>query len=65
MLRDPHPSATGMAVFDTALGPCAFAWGDLGVVGVQLPEGDAAHTLRRLGRRFPDATVQAVPPTLR
>ncbi|MBC7897618.1 MAG: methylated-DNA--[protein]-cysteine S-methyltransferase [Cytophagaceae bacterium] len=53
-----------MAVFDTALGPCAFAWGDAGVVGVQLPEGDAFHTLRRLARRFPDAAEHAVPATL-
>jgi methylated-DNA-[protein]-cysteine S-methyltransferase len=64
MIRDPRPSATGMAVFDTALGPCAFAWGDAGIVGVQLPEGDAGHTLRRLGRRFPDATELAVPAIL-
>ena len=61
MIRDPRPSATGMAVFETALGPCAFAWGDAGIVGVQLPEGDAANTLRRLGRRFPDAVAQDVP----
>jgi methylated-DNA-[protein]-cysteine S-methyltransferase len=64
MIRDPRPSATGMAVFETALGPCAFAWGDAGLVGVQLPEGDAANTLRRLGRRFPDATPQTVPPSM-
>lgn len=38
-------------VFDTALGPCAIAWSAAGVTGVQLPEGDAERTRRRVQRR--------------
>jgi methylated-DNA-[protein]-cysteine S-methyltransferase len=43
----------GIAVFETAIGPCAIAWGLRGITGVQLPEADAAATLARLQRRFP------------
>jgi methylated-DNA-[protein]-cysteine S-methyltransferase len=49
------------AVFDTALGPCAVAWGDRGLVGVQLPESSPAQTRKRVTRRFPDAT-ELLPP---
>ena len=35
-------------LFETALGPCGVAWSERGVVGVQLPEQDAAATERRL-----------------
>ena len=50
------------AVFDTALGPCAVAWGDRGLIGVQLPESSAPHTRKRVIRRFPDATELVPPP---
>ncbi|MCR8960520.1 methylated-DNA--[protein]-cysteine S-methyltransferase [Variovorax sp. S2] len=52
----------GFALFDTAIGTCALAWGPRGLIGVQLPEenGEAA-TRARMGRRFPDLT-EAVPP---
>lgn len=40
------------ALFDSALGCCAIAWTDAGVAGVQLPEGNAAQTRRRVERRF-------------
>ncbi|MGD9740981.1 MAG: methylated-DNA--[protein]-cysteine S-methyltransferase [Geminicoccaceae bacterium] len=51
----------GIATFPTALGSCAVAWREDRVVGVQLPEADAAATLRRLSRRFP--TVPAGEPS--
>lgn len=43
----------GYTCFDTALGTCGVAWGPEGIVGVQLPELDAAATRARMERRFP------------
>ena len=54
-------TAPGFALFDTAIGRCAIAWGERGVVGVQLPEASEARTLARMRRRFPD-TPGAPPP---
>jgi methylated-DNA-[protein]-cysteine S-methyltransferase len=45
----------GYTVFDTAVGRCGIAWGDLGVLGVQLPEAREIQTRRRLFQLFPDA----------
>jgi methylated-DNA-[protein]-cysteine S-methyltransferase len=47
-------------LFDTAIGACAIAWGERGLKGVQLPEGDAARARARMARRFPDL-VEAAP----
>ena len=54
----------GFTTFDTALGPCGIAWGERGIVGVQLPEDSAAETFARLRRRFPDARELAPPPAV-
>jgi methylated-DNA-[protein]-cysteine S-methyltransferase len=51
----------GFCLFDTAIGACAIAWGERGLTGVQLPEGDPARARTRMARRFPDA-VEAAPP---
>jgi len=51
----------GYACFDTALGTCGIAWRPEGVVGVQLPEFDAAATRARMKRRFP--CLAEAPPT--
>jgi len=51
----------GYALFDTALGRCAIAWSERGVVATQLPGSDDAATRRRIARALPDA-VEAVPP---
>ena len=51
----------GFALFDTAIGACGIAWGERGLVGVQLPEASAARTRARMRRRFP-ATPEAPPP---
>jgi methylated-DNA-[protein]-cysteine S-methyltransferase len=51
---------THLALFETAIGHCGIAWGDRGVVGVQLPEGSEAATSARLRRRFTGA--DEVPP---
>ncbi|GAA5156697.1 MULTISPECIES: methylated-DNA--[protein]-cysteine S-methyltransferase [Amycolatopsis] len=54
-------TAQGIAVFETVLGHCGIAWGEHGVVGVRLPEGNAARTLARLQASVPDA-VETEPP---
>jgi methylated-DNA-[protein]-cysteine S-methyltransferase len=48
-------------IFDTAIGACGLAWSGPRIIGVQLPEREAAQTRARLQRRFPNA--QEVPPT--
>jgi len=48
-------------LFDTAIGACGIAWGDRGVVGVQLPEAREPETRARMLRRFPGAR-EAPPP---
>jgi methylated-DNA-[protein]-cysteine S-methyltransferase len=53
--------ASGFALFDTPIGRCGIAWGENGIVGLQLPGPDDARTRKRLAGRAPDA-VEAVPP---
>lgn len=43
------------AIFETAIGPGGVAWREQGIIGIQLPEPDAASIRARLTRRFPDA----------
>jgi methylated-DNA-[protein]-cysteine S-methyltransferase len=45
----------GYSIFDTGIGRCGIAWGDLGVMGVQLPEAREIETRRRLFQLYPDA----------
>jgi methylated-DNA-[protein]-cysteine S-methyltransferase len=45
--------ALGWTVFPTAIGACGVAWGERGLVGVHLPDGDADTLRRRLARRYP------------
>jgi methylated-DNA-[protein]-cysteine S-methyltransferase len=45
----------GYAIFDTGIGRCGIAWGDLGIIGVQLPEAREIETRRRMLRQYPDA----------
>jgi methylated-DNA-[protein]-cysteine S-methyltransferase len=62
MAQSKHDTkmTNGFALFDTAIGPCAIAWGERGIVGVQLPEKDAQKTRARIFRRFPK--VREMPP---
>jgi methylated-DNA-[protein]-cysteine S-methyltransferase len=53
--------STAFTLFGTAIGCCALAWNERGVVGVQLPEADEQATRRRVEERFPDAQ-EARPP---
>ena len=48
-------TARGFALFATAIGTCALAWGAGGIVRIILPEADAADSRRRIVRRFPEA----------
>lgn len=51
----------GFALFDTAIGRCGVAWGDHGLLGVQLPEADDAVTRARLLQKAP-GVQKATPP---
>jgi methylated-DNA-[protein]-cysteine S-methyltransferase len=45
----------GYTIFDTAVGRCGIAWGDSGILGVQLPEAREIETRRRMLRQTLDA----------
>lgn len=49
-------------LFDTAIGVCGIVWTARGIAGVQLPEGSADATRRRVRRRFADAAEAPPPP---
>src|SRR5262245_25784292 len=51
----------GFQLFDTPIGRCGIAWGERGLVGIQLPEASASATRARVQHRFPDAR-EAAPP---
>src|SRR3954467_6313287 len=57
-------SGRGYTIFDTVVGRCGIAWGELGVLGVQLPEAREIETRRRLYRLFPDARELRPPPEI-
>ena len=64
-MREPslQPSpALGHALFDTAVGRCALAWGEAGLRAVQLPEHDDAATVARLLRASGPCHAAAPPP---
>jgi len=54
-------TAPEFAVFDTAIGRCAIAWGARGIVGVQLPEAREADTRARV-RQLHAGAHEATPP---
>jgi methylated-DNA-[protein]-cysteine S-methyltransferase len=45
----------GYTIFDTGIGRCGIAWGELGIAGVQLPEAREIETRGRMLRQYPDA----------
>jgi len=60
---DAAGATTGFALFETAIGMCALAWGPCGLVGVQLPEDDGETATRaRMRRRFPGLHETLPPP---
>ena len=52
----------GYSIFDTGIGRCGIAWGDLGIIGVQLPEAREIDTRRRLFQLYPEARELRAPP---
>lgn len=54
-------AAAACALFDTPIGRCGIAWGAHGIVAVQLPEADDAHTCERLLDGL-GTVAEAVPP---
>jgi O-6-methylguanine DNA methyltransferase len=57
-------TAYGFSLFDTAIGCCGIAWGERGIVGVQLPEAGEAETRERMLHRFPTAAENKPPPEI-
>ncbi len=52
----------GFSLFDTAVGRCAIAWSERGVVLVQLPEASEGGTRARVFRWYPNACESPPPP---
>jgi methylated-DNA-[protein]-cysteine S-methyltransferase len=55
-------TASGFALFDTAIGRCGVAWGEGGVAGIQLPEAGEREMRARMLQRFPVAGEVPPPP---
>lgn len=51
----------GFALFETAVGRCAIAWAERGIIAVQLPEGTPTATRKRMALRFPGIVERAPP----
>jgi methylated-DNA-[protein]-cysteine S-methyltransferase len=49
------------SIFDTGIGRCGIAWGDRGIIGVQLPEAREIDTRRRLFQLYPEAREHQPP----
>ena len=54
----------GYTIFDTGIGRCGIAWGDLGIIGVQLPEAREIDTRKRLFQLHPEARELRPPLTV-
>jgi methylated-DNA-[protein]-cysteine S-methyltransferase len=62
MASSTRPATRGWALFDTAIGACALAWGEHAVTGAQLPDASAAATRARMRQRFPGVGEADPPP---
>jgi methylated-DNA-[protein]-cysteine S-methyltransferase len=58
-------NAVKLALFDTPIGRCGIAWGENGIVGLQLPGPDDARTRKRLTGRLTGAKEADPPPAVR
>ena len=52
-------------LFDTPVGRCGLVWGERGIVGLQLPEGNDDKARARVARRFPSAAEGQPTPEIR
>lgn len=52
----------GFTLFETAIGTCAIAWGERGIVAAHLPEPDTTAMRARMHQRFP-AEAESEPTT--
>jgi methylated-DNA-[protein]-cysteine S-methyltransferase len=59
-----HMTDYGFTLFETPLGRCGIAWGERGIVGLQLPEARDAETRARLLARIPAASDGPPPPRI-
>jgi methylated-DNA-[protein]-cysteine S-methyltransferase len=60
-MKEPAMQDAHFALFETAIGSCAIAWGVRGINGVQLPMGNAEKTRTRMQQRY-GAIDEAAPP---
>ncbi|MDZ4366207.1 MAG: methylated-DNA--[protein]-cysteine S-methyltransferase [Afipia sp.] len=51
----------GFSLFDTAIGRCGVAWGERGLLGVQLPEADDTRTRSHLLQKAPGVREMTPP----
>ena len=58
-------SQIGFSIFPTLVGRCAIAWGQRGILAVQLPEANESQTRARLLRSLADARPMTAPPHIR
>ena len=56
---DRMAAPVAFTVFATAIGDCALAWNDVGVLGVWLPEASATRLRARIAKRFAQAIETA------
>lgn len=64
MLDEDGMTDLGAALFETKIGLCGVAWGERGVVAMQLPEASGAEVLARLRARAPEAAEVPPPATV-
>jgi methylated-DNA-[protein]-cysteine S-methyltransferase len=60
-MREGAVTTQNFAVFETAIGTAAVAWGPRGIIGSHLPEPTPAEARAHMRRRFPDATESPPP----
>lgn len=58
-------ATAGYTLFDTAIGACGIAWGEQGILCLQLPESSERTTRARLQRRFTELAEAEPPPCVR
>jgi methylated-DNA-[protein]-cysteine S-methyltransferase len=58
---EPAMTDHSFAIFDTAIGRCGIAWGEHGIIAVQLPMSSEEKTRARIRQRYGD--IAEAPPT--